>query len=288
MVKICVTVDTEGDAAENPYSTFFGIKYMLPIFINLFKKYKIKATFFVQEDGICDVASRFEQQLKEIEEQGHEIGYHAHGLIGSSDEKISNVISKGLQRMKDLNFTPVSFRAGRFHYRSSMTRMLEEQGILFESSVCPGLREVFSNGQERCNHIGCPVNPYKISYNDYRISGNSSIIEIPVNMHSNDNPVGLKGGHNNDEVLFDFFSNIRKDSIVIIVLHSWSGLNPLLLKFIRKEAYGSLRKLNYSLFSKLLHGSNSLFEKKFLRNFENLLLYIKSQPNHEFITIKDS
>jgi hypothetical protein len=38
------------------------------------------ATFFVQEDNICQIGSKFRFLLDIIKNQGHEIGYHAHGL----------------------------------------------------------------------------------------------------------------------------------------------------------------------------------------------------------------
>ena len=84
MTSVCITIDTEGDAAYNANSTFFGIKIIVPRLLRLFKKHRVKATFFIQEDRICQIATKFYDLVREIEDQGHEIGLHSHGLIRAS------------------------------------------------------------------------------------------------------------------------------------------------------------------------------------------------------------
>ena len=68
-INLCVTIDTEGDAASNPNSTYIGTRSAIPKMVETFDKLGIKATFFIQEDRICQVGSRFADIWKSLEEK---------------------------------------------------------------------------------------------------------------------------------------------------------------------------------------------------------------------------
>jgi len=288
MVKVCVTIDTEGDSAENKNSTFLGIKYILPRFLELFSKYDVKATFFVQEDKFCDVASKFLKKFKRIESYGHEVGLHSHGLIEYDNDEISDTIKDGADSLRSLGFNPVSFRAGRFHYRAEMTKILEESGIKYDSSVCPGLREFFSDGRERCNHLNAETKPYFLSYENHTIAGQSNVLEIPINRYPFSKGSSLKGGFHHEPVLYDYFAEKQKDDIIIILLHSWTGLSSSLLRFVRSNYYNNFSKFNYNSFAKLLFKTNKIYDKMFFRNFETLLTHISEKSGTVFSTLSDA
>ena len=138
---------------------------------------------FVQEDQICRAGTIFKDTWKSLEKDGHEIAYHAHGLIGASVQEKENIITQGIKNLKDLGFNPVSFRGGRFHLNASMIKILEKNGIKYDSSVVVGLRETFDNGTIRCDHIGANPSPYYLSYEDHKKAGDSNILELPINRY---------------------------------------------------------------------------------------------------------
>lgn len=289
MINVCVTIDTEGDSSNNPHSTFLGIKIIIPKLLELFSKYAIKATFFIQEDEICQVGSLFSQLWRSLEEHGHEIGYHAHGLIRASMQKKERIITNGIQRLRALGFNPVSFRAGRYHFDRSILKILQKNRIKYDSSVVPGLRECFSDATVRCDHRGAPYQPYCPAYENHCKQGSSKILELPINRYPNLLHHGcsgiLAGDNPNEEVLFDYFYEIRKDKLIVINMHSWCGLSKV-YKLARDKKYGRLRKYTLESVAKLV-GSDFLTGKSYITQLDNLLRYISKNNDIHFTTIRE-
>lgn len=289
MVNICITIDTEGDSANNPHSTFLGIEIVLPQLIELFAKYGIKATFFIQEDEICQLGPKFQKLWKSLLHQGHEIGYHAHGLIRASEKKKYEIITKGIQKLNRLGLNPMSFRAGRYHFNDSLLKILEKNNIKYDSSVVPGLRECFIDNTLRCNHIGAPHKPYHPSYENHCVEGDSNVLEIPINRYPNlpSKRWGgiLSGNSSHEEILFDYFFEIRKDSFIIIALHPWDGLALTIQKFVRNKNYGKFKRMIFGSFMKFLF-SKRLISKGYISQFDALIQYILKKENVQFVTIK--
>ncbi len=287
LAKICLTVDTEGDAAENPHSTFLGIEHVLPRLIKVFSRFGIKATFFVQEDHLCQVGSRFRGLWKSLEDDGHEIGYHAHGLIRSSPAERAEIITSGLRTMRSLGFDPVSFRAGRYYLSGSLIGVLEDNGIKYDSSVVPGLKEHFPDGAVRCDHLDAPRQPYFLSYEDHRREGSSRILEVPINRYPDLPPRAsgvLKGKDPLEEVLFDYFHDIRKDSIIVISVHSWDGLSAILARLVRNERNGFFKKRTFEALAKII-GPDHLVNGAYVNRLENLMTYMIKKDDAGFATI---
>jgi peptidoglycan/xylan/chitin deacetylase (PgdA/CDA1 family) len=291
MTKVCITIDTEGDSADNPYSTFFGINLILPKLLDLFSKYKIKATFFIQEDNICQIGSKFPVLLDTLQNLGHEIGYHAHGLIRSSVHQKEKIITTGIQNLRKLDFDPISFRAGRFHFNTEILRILEKNNVRYDSSVVPGLQERFKDGKERCNHVGAPYYSYFPSYENHCKEGRSKILELPINRYPTlpFNQGGyLTGKHDNQEILFDYFYEIRKDRLIIIILHSWDGLSGFSRRLLRNENYKKTTRFAFESFAILLHNFNHLVNRRYIENFDSMLKYISRKNDIHFQTIEEA
>ncbi len=291
MTKVCITIDTEGDSANNPQSTFLGIEIVLPQLIKLFDKYSIKATLYVQEDEICQVGTIFQKKWESLLEQKHEIGYHAHGLISASEEKKSEIINKGIQSLNKMGFTPVSFRAGRYHFNKSLIKILENNHIKYDSSVVPGLQEIFNNGTVRCDHRGAPYKPYFPSYENHCLIGDANILEIPINRYPelpSDRWGGmLSGNSSHEEILFDYFYEIRKDRVIVIALHPWDGLALNLQKIVRQKKYGKLKRLIFEICKRTINPYR-LTSKNYIDKFEALLKYISSKKRTKFVTIDEA
>jgi len=286
-VKICLTVDTEGDAAENPHSTYLGIEHALPRLLNVFSRFGIKATFFVQEDRVCQVGARFRGLWKSLEHDGHEIGYHAHGLIRSSPAERAEIITSGLRTMRGLGFDPISFRAGRYYLSGSLVGVLEDNGIKYDSSVVPGLKEHFPDGAVRCDHLGAPHQPYFLSYEDHRQEGGSRILEVPINRYPGLPPRAsgvLKGKDPLEEVLFDYFCDVRKDKIIVISVHSWDGLSAILTRLVRNERNGYFKKMAFNSLAKIV-SPEYLVNGAYENRLDNLMTYMIKKDEIGFATI---
>jgi len=289
LTKVCITIDTEGDSANNPHSTFFGIKVALPKLLNLFSKYNIKATFFIQEDEICQVGSIYSKLWKSLEHQGHEIGYHAHGLIKAPINKKEEIINRGIRKLRKLGLDPVSYRGGRFHLNGPLLKILEKNNIKYDSSVVPGLQENFNDGTERCNHFEAPRKPYFPSYENHNKEGNSRILELPINRYPNfpSSMWGgmLAGGHNN-EILFDYFHEIQKDKFIIVILHTWEGISFVIRDAVRKN-YGRIKKFAFESLG-IIFSSNFLTNGTYLIQFDRFLRYVSEKKDVQFVTIRQA
>lgn len=287
---VCITIDTEGDSANNPNSSYLGIHIILPKLLDLFDKFKIKATFFIQEDKICQAGSLFTNLWNSLKEQGHEIGYHVHGIIQASPEEREAILTQGIRKFKDSGLDPVSYRAGRFHLNGPLLKILEKNNIKYDSSVVPGLREVFKNGIERCNHIGAPTKPYFPSYEDHTKPGDSKIFELPINRYpkfSPDKSGGILTGKHNDAILFDYFHELRKDRVIIVLLHVWEGLSFKFIDAVRNKNYGKVKKFAFESLRKF-------FSPEFFTNgwyfylVTSFLKYVSEKDDICFTTIKQA
>ena len=291
MTDICITIDTEGDSADNPHSTYFGIKVIIPLVLDLFAKYDIKATFFVQEDSVCQVGSTFSDLWNSLENQGHEIGYHAHGLIGLPLEEKQKIITNGIDRLRNLGLHPVSFRAGRYHFDSSYLKILEKNNIKFDSSVIPGQQESSGDRIVISDHVGAPHTPYFPSYENHRFEGDSKILELPINRYPKMKPHKwgglIKVGWRGEQVLLDYFMDIRKDKLIIINSHSWTGLSSIAIKLVRKQKYGRMKRCLSESMRKLI-SSKLLINPAHFVNFDDLLDYIAGKDGIRFVTIHEA
>ncbi|NLR93215.1 polysaccharide deacetylase family protein [Flammeovirga agarivorans] len=82
---------------------------------DLFQKYDVKVTFFITQIDSLSVSDIV--KLRELEEEGHEIGYHGNIHVvseyyikeNSYIDYIENEINPGLDSLKSLGFNPISF-----------------------------------------------------------------------------------------------------------------------------------------------------------------------------------
>ncbi len=292
MVKVCYTIDTEGDMPVSNESTFFGMKNAIPKILQIFKQTDIKATFFIQEDSFINMSSIFPELLEKIDESGHEIGLHCHGLINKNENEQETIIKEGLNNLRTLGYDPMSFRAGRYHFNSQLFEILEKESIKYDSSVVPNLREII-DGVEWNNHVDVPYTPYFPSYGDHRETGNSSVLEIPLTRIKNAGQeygkTVLQGYKPYEEKLFDYFYGKEEYNLILISIHPFDGLRSI-FNFYRKSA--ELNKDFKSKFMCKLIGSsldtfNLLLEENYIKRFKEIMSYI-SQNEVDFVTLKSA
>lgn len=289
MKKVCYTIDTEGDAPSNIFSTYFGIELVLPKILDLFELHDVKATFFIQEDMSVKIGSQYPTLLEKIQDGGHEIGYHAHGLVGSNLAKQEEIITSGIKKLRDMGYKIESFRAERYHFDAQILKILEKNSIKYDSSVIPDLNEIVNN-EEWNNHIGAPHQPYFPSYEDHRKKGSSKILEIPISRIRNaGSSFGgiLEGWRTSEKDLFKYFYKNIDDQIIIISIHPWHGLSNLFGMYRRKQEL--LKKKRYAIITKILGSglgfSNQLINRKYFEGFSDFIKYI-SEKDIKYVPIK--
>ncbi len=112
----------------------------VPLFLELFHKYGVKATFFAAG---CDARNRKHAGiLRQIAEQGHEIASHSQthprsfSFLGR--EEIRAQIKESRHILEDVCQTKISgFRAPAFSINAKVLNLLEEERFLYDASLIP-------------------------------------------------------------------------------------------------------------------------------------------------------
>ena len=113
------TVDVDGGDYGGRTNGIQGIKEGLPIILEIFRAYKIKALFFISSEIAIDNRG----SIQRIIEHGHEIGSHGHFHIRYKDEwralqdkKISELL---LETFKSSSQKTLRYRAPWFNFKVS-------------------------------------------------------------------------------------------------------------------------------------------------------------------------
>jgi len=171
----CLTIDLEDWYHPELVRDHLGsgipegrLSEIVPSILNLLNHYGIKATFFI----LGEAASRFPSLLRQIYEEGHEVGCHgmSHRMLGDlGDEGFKKELHdfKGLMKEVLGDVEVKGFRAPTFSLNEK-TRwalpILRDFGYLYDSSIFPA--RLFWNplyGVE-----GAPRFPYRISFDDLK------------------------------------------------------------------------------------------------------------------------
>ncbi|RLF96422.1 hypothetical protein DRN50_01605 [Thermococci archaeon] len=137
-VNFIVTIDWEKERPEIGGSDIYeSIEETTLIILDIFKEHNIKATFLVEYDSMADMF-QFEELLKRIIDDGHEIGLHFHGTDWYDYNELKTWILSGKEKAKKYDQDIVSFRAGCFVMTDDLKRILKETGFLVDLSKAPG------------------------------------------------------------------------------------------------------------------------------------------------------
>ncbi len=119
--------------------------------LNLLDKYNQKATFFI----VAEIYEWYPKIIEEIENRGHEIGYHTHT---HPILKEAAILERELALSEKFikKFKPRGFRAPQIYLTEDAIKTLEKYGFTYSSS----------------------------SYDEYQITKYGKIIEIPVSVIS--------------------------------------------------------------------------------------------------------
>ncbi|AFL94485.1 putative glycoside hydrolase/deacetylase [Thermococcus cleftensis] len=130
-MKVAITFDVEHDCP--PYlTTTRGMEEGLPKLLDLMAEKRIKATFFFT----AEMAKRFPELVRRVIDEGHELGSHNYNherLDKLSFEEGKRAIEKSFKVLREFGEV-VSFRAPNLQFPNEYYRVLEENGVLVDSS----------------------------------------------------------------------------------------------------------------------------------------------------------
>lgn len=182
-IYLIITIDTEQDVDQQYQNigTYRNIESGIETISSVFDKYTCKATWMVTPD----VAKQYSEILKKMHDKGDEIGCHIHPefftrssiahlrhteyLCNFSKDEQRRMIKKSTEIIeRACGFRPVSFRSGRFGLNNETLSVLQENGYLIDSSVCPNMNWSKDGGPDWSHY------PNTIPY----FVGN--ILEVPI------------------------------------------------------------------------------------------------------------
>ena len=156
--RVSITVDFEPDCPPYLSSTFRGIEEGAPKLLALFRELGVRATYFTTGE----VAMRFPGAVRELVNEGHELGCHGvtHTAFDTLDESDARrEIEQSVELLR--TFAPVSsFRAPYLRFPEPYVRLLEAADFALDSSLAK----------------------YKASYREPRLP--TTLARIPASMTS--------------------------------------------------------------------------------------------------------
>jgi len=178
-----MTVDLEDYYCDLPFSEWSNhqdrVVQNTELILELFSKYKIKATFFV----VGYIAEKFPELIKKIFEKGHEIASHSychHDLRKISKEVFEDDLKKSIHILEKITGEKVlGFRAPFFSIDKKTFWALEilRKNVVYDSSIFPVRTPLYGVPN-------APRNIYKPSAKNFvKEDKESNLIEIPLATH---------------------------------------------------------------------------------------------------------
>ena len=157
----------------------------LPILLDLYDKYDVKATFFY----IANFAKEYPEIVRMVQAKGHEIA--CHGLTHRHDMAFDTMsYDQQLDHLKtakaileDIAGEEVcSFRSPALRVNKDTPSALIEAGFRFDSSVAPQRMDMFMSlgSKGKLQWFGAPRTPYSTREDNLARRGNAPILEVPV------------------------------------------------------------------------------------------------------------
>lgn len=238
------------------------------IILELFRKYRTKATFFV----LGTVAEWYPELVEEMKRDGHEVGIHGYThkrLCDHTQESFNEEIKKTVSILRNMGVEPGGYRAPAFTRADFMYEVLHNNGLKYDSSVFPIKTPLYDGTSFSCS-------PFVMEH---------GIIEIPCSILKLGKmriPVGgfylrLFGGWINYML---FKEIVRRNGIGVMYLHPWEILS------IPDEIYiNDGKKVNLSFVKRkfayyripMLNQLEYLLKKLEFTNFTSAKGYIDEQ-----------
>jgi peptidoglycan/xylan/chitin deacetylase (PgdA/CDA1 family) len=144
--------------------------------LQIFAAHRCHVTFFV----LGEIAQWYPDLIREIAAHGHEIASHGMRHVDIpvlGPERFGRELGESLDLLERLSGTrPTGYRAPNLVYPSWATRILEQHGVVYDSSVTVS-RAI---GGKYQGWAKAPQSPYRPSYDDVAAPGNARIVEVPL------------------------------------------------------------------------------------------------------------
>lgn len=144
--------------------------------LEIFAAHDCRVTFFV----LGEIAEWYPDLIREIAAHGHEIASHGMRHVDIpvlGHERFGRELGESLDLLERLTgMRPVGYRAPNLVYPSWATRILEQHGIRYDSSVA--VSRAVGGKYQGWSHA--PLSPYRPSYDDIAARGDARIVEVPL------------------------------------------------------------------------------------------------------------
>jgi polysaccharide deacetylase family protein (PEP-CTERM system associated) len=118
--------------------------------IELFRKHRTKATFFV----LGTVAEWYPELIEEIVTDGHEVGLHGYThkrLCDHTRESFDEEIKKTISILNEFGVDPKGYRAPAFSRAEFLYEVLSDNGIEYDSSIIPVKTPLYDGTSYDCH-----------------------------------------------------------------------------------------------------------------------------------------
>ncbi len=253
-----VTIDVESDWGGRlgvTQGNCQGLEKAMPYILRIFKKFGIKATFFISSE----IVTSYTDLLYDIKENGHELASHGFKHNIKYDRITNNelveqvIISKSLLE-DNIGVSPIGFRTPQLRMNPQLHTVLKNQNFKYDSSMASGF--------------------FPTRYNNLQISAKPFIRdrlwEIPIpSMPYLGIPMGLLWINAIGFNAFRFLLEKSERDDIIIYLHPFD-----LIENKSKSNYNFIIKNWYN------------FKKNKVKiTFEQIITYLANQT--KFITMKE-
>jgi peptidoglycan/xylan/chitin deacetylase (PgdA/CDA1 family) len=144
--------------------------------LDLFDRHRCRVTFFV----LGEVAEWYPDLVQEIAGRGHEIACHGHHHVDMTvlgPERFARELARATATLEALTGQrAVGYRAPNLVYASWATRILEDQGFVYDATV--SVSRPIGGKYRGWSHA--PIHPYRPSYDDVARSGAARLVELPL------------------------------------------------------------------------------------------------------------
>jgi len=157
----------------------------LPLLLDLYRTFKIKATFFVT----ADIARTHPQIPRLIIDNGHELASHSYShedqfaLDKLEFYKQKELLEKAKKSLEDISGKEVvSFRAPALRVNEFTPKALFTAGYKIDSSISPQRADMFFSfgAFRKINRLWASRKPGYVKPNDLTKRGNFPVFEIPI------------------------------------------------------------------------------------------------------------
>ena len=157
----------------------------LPLILDIYAKYNIKATFFF----IANYAKQHPEIVRMIQPAGHEVALHGlthdHRMAFdtmSYEDQLRHLV-EGKKILEDIaGEEVVSFRSPALRVNKDTPKALCEAGFKYDSSIAPQRLDMFMSlgSKNKMRWLGAPLVPYETAIDDLARRGHSGLVEVPV------------------------------------------------------------------------------------------------------------